>query len=311
MRSLRNARLMAEAPLPVREGVAPSRVYLPVGPWQTILQFLTERFRFMTEAVLRERLEQGHIVNAQGEPLRPDSAYVPHQWLWYYRVVPNEPVVPFELHVLHEDSRIIVVDKPHFLASIPGGKHLRETALSRLRELFGQPEITPIHRLDRETAGVMLFCRDPVSRGAYQQLFQSREVSKEYEAVAPWRADLALPRVHQSRLEPGDPPFIMCEKAGEPNSETRIELIEHKGAFARYRLLPSSGRKHQLRAHMCALGIPLCNDGFYPQWRPADQQDDYARPLQLLARAVEFVDPFSGRLRRFQSLRTLQSLESQ
>src|SRR5690606_29938445 len=195
----------------------------------TVLAFLVERFRFMPEDVLRERLEQGDIVDAQGLPLRPDSPYVPHQWLWYYRVVPNEVVVPFELQLLYQDERIVVVDKPHFLASIPGGKYLKETALSRLRETLAQPQLTPVHRLDRETAGVMLFCRDPASRGAYQKLFQSRDVAKEYEAVAPWRDDLKLPQVYRSRLEPGDLPFIMREQAGEPNSETRIELIERRG----------------------------------------------------------------------------------
>lgn len=308
MRSLRNARFMAGAPLPVRGGVAPSRVYLPPGPWLTVLEFLLDRFRFMPAEVLRQRLEHGDIVDEAGVPQGPESPYAPHRWLWYYRVVPDEPAVPFELEILHHDDRIIVVDKPHFLASIPGGRHLRETALTRLRELFAAPELTPIHRLDRDTAGIMLFCRDPGSRGAYQGLFQSRAVAKEYEAVAPWRGDLGLPRVHRSRLEPGEPPFTMREAQGEPNSETRIELIEHRGSLARYRLLPTTGRKHQLRAHMNALGIPIHNDAFYPRWVPPAAEDDYFRPLQLLARAVEFVDPFSRRHCRFESRRKLRDL---
>lgn len=305
MKSVRNARLMAGAPLPVRDGIAPSRVYLPPGPWTTVLEFLIERFRFMACDVLRQRLECGDIVDQDGVAQRPDSTYQPHRWLWYYRMVPDEVTVPFDLSILHQDHRLIAIDKPHFLASIPGGRHLRETALTRLRDRLAMPQITPIHRLDRDTAGVMLFCCDPAARGAYQQLFQSREVVKEYEAVAGWHSNLDLPLVYQSRLEPGNLHFIMHEVQGEPNSETRIELIERHGSWARYRLLPRTGRKHQLRAHMHALGIPIDNDGFYPNWRSAELPDDYARPLQLLARAIAFVDPFTGEGRRFESRRAL------
>ncbi|WP_397474682.1 pseudouridine synthase [Pusillimonas sp.] len=307
MKSLRNARLMQAAPLPVRDGIAPSRVYLPAGTWSTVFDFLLERFRFVPAEVLRQRLEDGDIVDDAGIAQRVESPYVANQWLWYYRVVPDEPVVPFELGVLHRDERLIVVDKPHFLASIPGGRHLRETALTRLRDRFSLPQLTPIHRLDRDTAGVMLFCVDPSSRGAYQRLLQTREVFKEYEAVAPWRADLRLPCRYLSRLEPAESHFMMQEVQGEANSETYIELLETAGNLARYRLLPTTGRKHQLRAHMSALGIPICNDPFYPEWRPADSEDDYTRPLQLLARAVEFVDPFSGQRRRFESRRQLEA----
>lgn len=307
-RSERNARFMAAAPLPVRDGIAPSRVYLPPGPWPTVLEFLIERFRFIDEAVLRQRLENGGIVNQAGVPQRPDSVYVPHGWLWYYRIVPDEAVVPFELDILYQDKHLVAIDKPHFLASIPGGRHLRETALTRLRDRLGRPELTPLHRLDRDTAGIMLFCCDPAVRGAYQRLFQSRDVAKQYEAVAPWRCDLQLPCRYQSRLEPSGSHFIMHEVQGEPNSETHIELIEKNGSWARYRLQPKTGRKHQLRAHMHALGIPIRHDGFYPVWRLPEQEDDYTRPLQLLARTISFADPFSGELRRFQSRRTLQPL---
>jgi len=298
---------MEAAPLPVREGVAPSRVYLVPGPWATVYEFLVNRFRHMPEGILRQRLDNGHIVDDEGIAQRADTPYSPHRWLWYYREVPDEPRVPFELEVLHADERIIVVDKPHFLASIPGGRHLRETVLTRLRECFDLPQLTPIHRLDRDTAGVMLLCRDPASRGAYQRLFQSREVMKVYEAVASWREDLKLPLTHRSRLLPGDPAFVMTEVAGEPNSETRIELMERMGSLALYRLMPTTGRKHQLRAHMNALGIPICNDTVYPQWLVAEDPADYTRPLQLLARSVEFVDPFSQEKRRFESRRSLQT----
>lgn len=308
MRLSGSAQLLAQAPLPVQDGVAPSRVYLPPGPWPTVLDFLVERFRFISREVLTQRLEAGEIVNQQGEPVRPGTKFLPHCWLWYYRTVPEEPSIPFEVDVLHQDERLVVVDKPHFLASIPGGRHLRETVLTRLRDRLSLPHLTPVHRLDRDTAGVMLFCCDPSARGHYQQLFQSRDVAKEYEAVAPWRAGLGLPLVYESRLKPGEPHFMMREVAGESNSRTRIELLQQFGTLAHYRLQPTTGRKHQLRVHMHSLGIPICNDAFYPIWRPTEQSDDYTRPLQLLARAVEFLDPFSGQRRRFESQRTLDAL---
>ena len=297
---------MSNAPLPTREGVAPSRVYLPPGPWPTLLDFLCERFQYIPPDVLAGRLARGEIVDEAGTVQMPGCAYQPMRWLWYYREVPAEPVVPFDLSVLYRDARLVVVDKPHFLASIPGGRYLRETALTRLRHLLDLPLLSPIHRLDRDTAGVMLFCADPGSRGAYQALFQSRDVQKEYEAIAPWRSDLRLPCVHRSRLLPKETHFTMQEVCGEPNSETLIELIEQQGDLAHYRLSPHTGRKHQLRVHMSALGIPICNDNFYPELLKYQEVDDFSRPLQLLARSVRFDDPFSGKVRHFESQLQLQ-----
>lgn len=299
---------MRNAPLPTRAGVAPSRVHLPHGPWPTLFDFLCERFKFMAPAILLDRLERGEIVDEAGVVQKAGDAYRPMRWLWYYREVPDEVAVPFELTILHRDERLVVVDKPHFLASIPGGRYLQETALTRLRSTLDLPLLSPIHRLDRDTAGVMLFCADPAARGAYQTLFQSRNVLKEYEAVAPWKADLRLPCVHRSRLVAKATHFTMKEVEGEPNSETAIELIGRLGAtLAHYRLRPYTGRKHQLRVHMSALGVPICNDGFYPELLAYSAEDDFTRPLQLLARAVEFEDPFTGKVRRFESLRRLEA----
>lgn len=300
---------MVNAPLPTRAGVAPSRVHLPQGPWPTLFDFLCERFKFMAPAILLDRLERGEIVDEAGVPQKAGDVYRPMRWLWYYREVPGEVAVPFELTVLHRDERLVVVDKPHFLASIPGGRYLQETALTRLRSALDLPLLSPIHRLDRDTAGGMLFCADPMARGAYQTLFQSRNVQKEYEAVAPWKADLRLPCVHRGRIVVKATHFTMEEVEGEPNSETAIELIERLGTLAHYRLRPYTGRKHQLRVHMSALGTPICNDGFYPELLAYQAEDDFTRPLQLLARAVEFKDPFTGKVRRFESLRRLRALD--
>lgn len=288
----------------VRNGVTPSRVWLPPGPWPTLADFLLERFVHLSPDILLARLAQGDIVDEHGIAQQGDSSYIPLRWLWYYREVPLETVVPFDLPVLFRDRYLVAVDKPHFLASIPGGRYLQETALIRLRRALDMPELSPIHRLDRDTAGVMLFCADPASRGAYQTLFQSRAVHKEYEAIAPLSAKVALPQVYRSCIQQRAGHFIMDEVPGEPNSETGIELI-HAGEWGHYRLQPITGRKHQLRVHMAALGVPIRHDMFYPILCQPSDTDDFERPLQLLARAIAFTDPISGVARRFESQRSL------
>lgn len=289
----------------MRGGVAPSRVYLPAGSWTTLLDFLVERFRHVPSPVLQGRLARGEIVDEAGVPQASGDSYKGLRWLWYYREVPQEPELPFELPVLFRDKYLVAVDKPHFLASTPGGRYLRETALTRLRQALDMPLLSPIHRLDRDTAGVLLFCADPDSRGAYQSLFQTRDVRKEYEALAPLRGDVALPTLRRSLIQPRPGHFTMQEADGEPNSETHIELLAETGGLGLFRLRPHTGRKHQLRVHMSGLGMPICNDGFYPELKPYAQADDFSRPLQLLARAIEFTDPISGHARRFESLRRL------
>lgn len=290
----------------MRGGVAPSRVYLPPGPWATLGDFLRERFPHVPEDILSARLARGDIVDGAGVAQQAAQPYRPQGWLWYYREVPDEVAVPFALELLYRDESLVVVDKPHFLASTPGGRYLRETALTRLREQLALPQLSPMHRLDRETAGVLLFCADPARRGAYQTLFQSRAVDKEYEAWAPWRADLSFPLRHRSRVEAVPGRFVMQEVEGEANSETRVELLGRRGEWAHYRLHPLTGRKHQLRVHMNALGMPICHDRYYPVCVAADAEEDMSRPLQLLARAIAFTDPFSGEVHRFESRRVLQ-----
>jgi tRNA pseudouridine32 synthase/23S rRNA pseudouridine746 synthase len=297
------------APLPMRGGVAPSRVYLPAGPWTTLLDFLVERFKHVSPGTLEGRLARGEIVDEAGVPQASDSPYKAPRWLWYYREVPLETDVPFDLPILFRDKYLVVVDKPHFLASTPGGRHLRETALTRLRLALDMPLLSPIHRLDRDTAGVLLFCADPESRGAYQALFQTREVRKEYEALASLRAGVAFPLLRRSRILPTSGQFTMQEVDGEANSETHIELLSETGGLGLFRLRPYTGRKHQLRVHMAGLGMPICNDNFYPELKPYAESDDFSQPLQLLARAIEFIDPISGGARRFESQRRLRDLE--
>lgn len=297
---------LVQAPLPVREGVAPSRVFLPPGPWATVLEFLEARYHHLPEGLLRARMTRGDIVDSTGRPQAVDEPYRPRQWLWYYREVDDEPILPDALPVLFRDALLVVVDKPHFLATAPAGRHVRDTVLTRLRRDLDLPRLTPVHRLDRETAGVLVFCADPARRGAYQTLFQRREVARVYEAVAPWTDRLRFPLTHKSRLVNGRE-FLMQEEAGTPNSETYIERVRKTAAGqALYRLYPVSGRKHQLRVHLAALGMPILDDELYPVLLPQRAADNFQQPLQLLARSIAFTDPVTGQVRAFSSQRRLQ-----
>lgn len=298
-----------QAPLAAREGIAPSKVWLPQGPWSTVGAFLIERFPHVAEADLRWRLERGDIVNEQGQTMAFDTPYTPQsqQWLWYYREVPNEVPVPFDMPILYADEALIAVDKPHFLATTPGGQYLKHTALTRLRQYFSEMDISPLHRLDRETAGVLLFCRQPELRGAYQTLFQQQAVEREYEAVAPLSPTLSFPLEHRSHLtQPKQALFVEEIDDVEPNSHTHIELLRITATgYGHYKLTPYTGRKHQLRVHMSALGMPILNDSYYPQRPATPQPDDYNKPLQLLARCLAFTDPITGSYRSFISSSSL------
>lgn len=298
-------------PLASRDGVSPSKVWCPRGSWRLLEEFLLERFPHVSPEVLLERLARGDILDQDGVRQQPGSPYQAERWLWYFRMVENEAVVPFEMPVLYKDERLIAVDKPHFLATTPGGRYLSETALTRLRRDFGEDDISPIHRLDRETAGILLFCRNPASRGAYQSLFQQGEIEKEYEAVAPFQEKLANGLLYSSRMKEVPGRFVMEEVAGEPNSSTEIVCerqwhTEQGQHLALYRLRPQSGRKHQLRVHLSSLGAPIVNDVFYPELLPERDADDFSQPLQLLARHIAFVDPVTGQPRRFSSRRQLE-----
>ena len=281
-------------------GLAPSRLQLPPGPWRTVLDCLCARFPAISREVWRDRFARGRVLDAGGAPLAVDAPYRVGAEIRYFREVEDEAAIPFEEAVLHVDAHLVVADKPHFLPVTPAGGHVRETLLARLVQRLGNPDLVPLHRIDRDTAGLVLFSANPATRDAYQSLFRQRRIHKRYEAIAPALPGLSFPLVHASRLEAGEPFFRMREVDGAPNSETRIDVIERAGASWRYALEPVTGRKHQLRVHMAALGAPIHNDRLYPQLMPA-AGDDYTRPLQLLARALAFVDPLSGAGRDFES----------
>lgn len=286
-----------------RDGVGPSCTVLPVGEWVSVVEFLAQHFQNVDRSEWLARIQNGAVLDSHGNQISLSTPYRPHAKIYYYRSLKTEAVVPFEATVLYQDDYLVVADKPHFLPVTPAGRYLQQTLLVRLKRQLGIDTLAPVHRIDRETAGLVLFATQAAMRGCYHELFSQHRVQKIYQAIAPWRADLALPMVYRSRLERGRNFMQMEEVAGTPNAETAIELLEVKGNLARYALRPLTGRKHQLRAQMNILGLPILNDGIYPSHlaEATGDSEDFSRPLQLLAQSLEFVDPIDGQLRRFES----------
>jgi tRNA pseudouridine32 synthase/23S rRNA pseudouridine746 synthase len=284
---------------------------LPAGPWPSLLDFLTTRFPNVSPQTWLARMQRGDVINELGQAVKPEHAsnlpYPAHQRLYYYREVPNEAPIPFEEVVLYQDDHLLVVDKPHFLPVVPSGGYLTETVLVRLKNKLGLDDLVPIHRIDRDTAGLVLFAKQPASRAAYCALFSQHQVRKTYEAIAPWRAGLSWPVTRSSRIREAGHFMLQREVPGTPNAITHIDVLEVHGDLARYQLKPVTGQRHQLRVHMLGLGLPILNDGLYPTLTP-EGQPDHARPLQLLAKRLEFTDPVSGAPRLFESARQLSFL---
>jgi tRNA pseudouridine32 synthase / 23S rRNA pseudouridine746 synthase len=297
--------------LPTVDGVSPSVMTLPVFPADntptSLLSFLEHFVHIPEDQSWFARMQSSLVLSDTGLPLGPDTPYLAGQRVYYYRHVVNEPRVPFTESIIYQDAHLLVADKPHFLPVAPTGRYVQETLLVRLKKRTGLDDLVPIHRIDRDTAGLVLFSVQPASRDAYAALFRQRRVAKCYEAIAPFRAELCFPMVHRSRMEPAASFMQMQESAGQPNTETRIELLEHRGALARYQLHPVSGKRHQLRVHMLSLGLPICGDAIYPMLTPEPQLDalDYRYPLQLLAQSIAFADPVTVLEHRFSSLQRL------
>ena len=267
------------------------------------MDFFKEKYPRVDSATWTARMSKGEVVDEAGLRLNSASAYRTGACIFYYRELVSEKPIPFLERVIYQDEHILVVDKPHFLPVIPAGRFLHETLLIRLRKQGLLEELVPLHRLDRETAGVVLFSLNPKTRGLYSSLFQDRKIRKVYEALAPAPSPLqglSFPLTRRSRIVRGEPFFRMKEAAGEPNSETTIEILRKGDSVTLYQLIPITGRKHQLRVHLSALGIPIINDTLYPRISFSDQ-DDFASPLKLLAKSISFQDPLSGQERYFES----------
>jgi len=281
-----------------------SRLQLPPGPWATVLQALCAHFPRIPAGQWRARMQAGRVLDAAGQPLALDAPYRVGVEIQYFRAVPDEAPIPVEESVLHVDAHLVVADKPPFLPVTPSGQYVEQTLLRRLLRRLDLPDLVPLHRIDRATSGLVLLSVNPASRAAYQALFRERRIHKTYLALAAPLPGLVLPHTRRSRIETGEPFFRMRETQGEANSETRIECDGLQGQDWRYRLEPVTGRKHQLRVHMAALGAPIRNDPLYPDWR-GQAADDFARPLKLLAHRLAFDDPITGEPRCFQSLQSL------
>ena len=302
------------SPLPPRHGVDAQRFRMPqAGPWTSLRDHLVERLSpGLTATEVDRMLGVGEFVDASGRAVPPDAPFVPQSVVWAHRFLPDEVTLPFEVEVLHRDERIVVIDKPHFMATMPRGRHVAQSALARTRVVTGLDRLTPAHRLDRPTAGVLMFTTEQRWRGAYQRVFAEGLAHKEYLAVAPVRDGLELPLVRRTHLVKEHGTHQAHEVSGaEPNAETLVELLgTAPGAgpagqdLGLYRLTPSTGRTHQLRCQLNGLGIPMADDPLYPVERDVPF-DDFTTPLQLLAAVLVFDDPVDGTPRRFVTRRRL------
>ena len=301
-------------PLPILNGIKPSYLVLPHENFfynKPLLHFLCAQFPFVSKNTWIARLNSGMVVNQQGEPLNEHAPFQAGATIFYYREISrdDEPRIPFDERILHLDNDLMIMDKPHFLPVIPSGRFLRETLLTRLRlrpelQHLNVADITPIHRLDKDTAGVMILSHNPKTRAAYQTLFQNKMIQKTYHALAPTRTDLVYPLDIHSRLVRGDAFFTTKTVEGEPNAHTILKLLENRGEHSLYELQPITGKKHQLRVHMMMLNMPILNDVLYPIIHESGTED-YTKPLKLLAKKIEFTDPISGAYRVFESEQNL------
>ncbi|UVE18927.1 RluA family pseudouridine synthase [Pseudomonas sp. LS44] len=282
--------------------VRPSTLHLPAGSWATVLDCLCAHFPAIGREIWLERMARGRVLDADGQPIGPLHPYKVGLRVRYFREVPNETPIPFVESIVYADEHLVVADKPHFLPVMPAGEYVEETLQARLTRRLGNEQLVPLHRIDRHTAGLVLFSANPASRAQYQALFRERRIDKTYQAIAAPLPSLDFPLQRATRLEAGEPFFRMQEVPGEPNTLTRIEVLERRDDWWRYALFPVTGKKHQLRVHMAALGAPILHDGFYPHLTDTpDGPDDYQRSLQLLAQELVFDDPLSGEPRRFAS----------
>ncbi|MDR6985335.1 tRNA pseudouridine32 synthase/23S rRNA pseudouridine746 synthase [Rheinheimera pacifica] len=290
-----------------------SEITLPAvnNGWHTVLQFLCSQFPFISEAIWRQRIAAGKVYWFNGAAISADTPFMPSKRLCYYREVTAEPVIPFVHQILYQDQHIIVADKPHFLPVTPGGEYVNECLLARLQRDTGLTDIAPVHRLDRDTAGLVLFSLNAQSRAAYYQLFSAGTIYKQYQAVARLThevATAALPQHWQikNRIEKSTPRFINAIVPGEVNAQSDISLVAKSGELGLFELTPHSGKTHQLRLHMLSLGMPILHDNYYPELK-AKQAPQFEQPLQLLAKQLRFTDPLTQQPQQFSSKQQLSA----
>lgn len=274
-------------------------------PYPSILTFLCGRFPAIAREVWIKRIIEGKVLDQCRRPITPECRYIPLQRLYYFREVTAEPSIPFSEKILFCDDDILVACKPHFLPVTPGGKFVDECLLNRLRRSTGIEDLVPLHRIDRETAGLVLFSVNKKSRGTYGTLFMNGLVEKTYQALSASLPDRQPSSwLIENRIEHGEPRFRMTTVSGTVNARSSITLTETRGDKARFILHPHTGKTHQLRLHMSGLGFGIINDRYYPELQD-ERADDFATPLQLIATELCFSDPLSGRRLKFHSERKL------
>ncbi|MEI8354611.1 MAG: pseudouridine synthase [Deltaproteobacteria bacterium] len=285
----------------------PSTVTMPnsIKPYPSILSFLSSRFPSIPRKRWEERIAEGKVLDGESNPIAPDTEYAPCKQIFYFREVEIEPVIPFSEKILYQNDDILVSCKPHFLPVTPGGRYVDECLLNRLRKSTGIRDLAPIHRIDRETAGIVMFSVNKKTRGLYGELFMNGKVEKTYQALSAYsplqeRASWVV----ENRIVQGEPRFLMKTAPGAVNARSTICLMGLKKGMARFILHPLTGKTHQLRIHMSGLGFGILNDRYYPELQP-ETDDNFDNPLQLLARMVRFQDPVTGRNLEFISEREL------
>ncbi len=274
-------------------------------PYPSILKFLTNRFPNIAKEVWEARIFSKKILSDTGEAISFETFYEPLKKLYYFREVEKELIVPFTEKIIFCNDELLVACKPHFLPVIPAGPYVNECLLHRLKQRTGNKDLSPINRIDRETAGLVLFSMNKKTRGLYQELFMNGKVTKSYEAVTRYAEYHGGTKWQvENRLEKGEPWFRMKITPGKPNAVSKISLVRSKKGRALFRLNPVTGKKHQLRLHLCGLGFPILNDRYYPNLLPKRKMA-FTNPLQLLAKRIQFRDPVSRKPVTYESERRL------
>lgn len=288
----------------------PSRLSLPQNNpgVASVLEYLIVKFPAINANVWRQRITAGKVHWHDGTCITADSPFKPQQRVYYYREVESEALIPFEEEIVFQDEHILVAYKPHFLAVTPGGIYINECLQNRLRDKTGHDNLQALHRLDRATAGLVLFSINPGTRHLYHQLFKNHKIEKTYQAIAMVNENENLTGRSwgiRNRIVKSEPQFLMKIVAGEANSHSMIRCLKQYSDKALFELSPITGKTHQLRLHMQTIGCPLLHDRYYPTLQP-EAADDYARPLQLLAKALRFIDPVTQQFRVFSSHKKLE-----
>ena len=289
----------------------PSKLSLPEhsAGHRTIFDFLVDKFPLIDATIWRQRFLDGKIHTINGQAIRLDAPYQARLLVYYYREVTQEDIIPVTEEILFEDEHILLAYKPHFLPVTPGGRFINECLQHRLRQTTGLNQLQAIHRIDRDTAGLVLFSKQVETRAHYHALFKEHKIKKHYQAISAITTGDKLLGQHwqvKNCIVRSEPRFLMKidTVSNKPNSHSDIRCLKQTSQQALFELRPITGKTHQLRLHMMSIGLPIMNDKNYPKLQPK-QPDNFNKPLQLLAKRLQFIDPINGKLRDFNCHHTL------